>query len=207
MSETPSRFTAPLQVVLMFVIIIATILLGFLMMPSTQEERDRLLSELGTTNHGTLLTPVKDIAALNLSDSNGDPWLWSANKAKWRLLIPGGQNCEDGCDKILYTARQVHVRLGKNSHRLERVFLALDGEISPQLAAKFKDSYPYQKTLYTDRSGFAAWLADTNSQWAASKAEAILVDPSGVAMMVYDEHHSGNDMLEDINHLLKYSPE
>lgn len=207
MSETPSRLTAPLQVILMFAIILATILLGFLMMPDSQEERDQLLGELGTTNHGTLLEPAVSLEKLELADNNGNPWRLADRKPKWRLLIPGGVNCEGDCEKLLYTTRQVHVRLGKYAHRIERLYVAVDGRIGSSLSEHLLKDHSYVDVVNTSRGAFESWLGGTNSHWRHGKAEAILVDPAGLAMMVYDAGHSGNDMLEDINHLLKYSPE
>lgn len=207
MSESPTRFKAPLQVVLMFAIIIATLLLGFFMLPKTQEERDQLLAELGTTNHGLLLNPTRTLADLPLGDSEGNPWAWQQQRPKWRLLIPAGSSCTDDCDQMLYITRQMHLRLAKHANRLERVYLALDGAVSPELADNIKTNHPYLKTLHSNRAAFGQWLAGTNSNWRDGAVEAILVDPSGLAMMVYDGQHSGSDMLEDINHLLKYSPD
>lgn len=207
MSETPSRSSAPLQVILMFAIILATILLGFFMMPSSKDERDKLLGELGTTNHGMLLDPVRQITDLPLRDDSGAPWRWQDQKPKWRLLIPSGTRCEGECADLLFVTRQVHVRLAKYSNRIERVYVALDGAIDPSLAQDLEKNHPYLRVLHGGRSEFSRWLEGTNSGWRDGKAEAILVDPAGVAMMVYDARHNGNDMLEDINHLLKYSPE
>src|SRR5690606_10853162 len=87
MTEARSRYSAPLQVLLMIGIIAATIVLGFFMMPDTSEERDRLLGELGTTNHGTFLVPVRDLAELPLRDGAGAAVDWREGKPKWRLLI------------------------------------------------------------------------------------------------------------------------
>lgn len=205
MTEATSKSSAPFQVILMFAIIIATVLLGFFMLPSTQEERDRLLGELGTTNHGILLNPVRPIDDLPLRDAAGLDWQWQDHKPKWRLLIPTTAVCEGECDKMLYNTRQVHIRLGKYTHRLERILVATDGALAPSLSESIKTEHPYLKVMTTDSESFAQWLAGTNSDWHQGKAEALLVDPAGVAMMVYDARHEGNDMLEDINHLMKYS--
>jgi len=207
MSQAPPRFNAPFQVILMFAIILATILLGFFMMPGNQEERDQLLRELGTTNHGILLDPVVFLKDLPFSDADGKPWLFEEKKPKWRLLIPGGARCEDECENLLYITRQVHMRLAKYSHRVERFYVALDGQVTPELKQHLSNNHSNLTLIQAPRTAFDAWLAETNSRWSAGTVEAILVDPAGVAMMVYDASHSGNGILEDINHLLKYSPE
>jgi len=208
MTETPSRKTAPYQVLLMFAILIATIALGFFMMPSSQEERDRLLGELGTTNHGTLLKPAKEITALSLLDENGAPWEFKDQKSKWRMLIiPAAGGCDSDCEQLLYLSRQVHVRLAKHSNRLERAFVATEGLPGPALSKEIADNHPHIRVLHTSAANLAAWLEGSGSRAAEGVAEVVLVDTSGLAMMVYDKRHDGNDMLEDISHLLKYSPQ
>ncbi len=207
MTEARSRYSAPLQVLLMIGIIAATIVLGFFMMPDTSEERDRLLGELGTTNHGTFLVPVRDLAELPLRDGSGAAVNWREGKPKWRLLIPAGTDCLAECDEVLYSTRQVHVRLGKYSQRLERVLIATQGPLDPDLSARLETEHAFVKVWFADGESFANWLRGTNAGWRQGQGLALLVDPAGVAMMVYDVRHLGNDMLEDINHLMKYSPE
>lgn len=205
MTERPVTATAYLQVILMFAIIIFTLLLGFYMIPGDREERDRLLNELGTTNHGTFLLPVKSIAELPLTDDRGEPWRWEEHKPKWRMLIPSNENCDNDCQQLLYTTRQVHIRLGKYSHRLERLLVTTDGQITPELSDTLRKEHPYLQVVHTDSDALARWLAETNRPWHEGQTEVILVDPAGRAMMTYDVTSPGNDVLEDLNHLLKYS--
>jgi hypothetical protein len=206
-SETPTKSTAPFQVILMFVIIVATIALGFFMVPSSDEERAQLLGELGTTNHGTLLSPMVSIDDFPLTDPEGEPWRWQDHKPKWRILILGDADCAGGCAELLFVTRQVHVRLGKYSHRLERLYVNTDESLSPALAEDLAANHHYVKVVNGRASELAEWLSGNSSQHNEGVAEAILVDPAGRAMMVYDARHNGNGMLEDINHLLKYSGE
>ncbi|KJS09362.1 MAG: hypothetical protein VR73_02680 [Gammaproteobacteria bacterium BRH_c0] len=204
-AQNPSRFTAPLQVVLMLVIVIATIVAGFVMMPSNKEEEASLLGRLGTTNHGTLLIPVRDIAQLQLLDESGNPWRWDEHKAKWRMLIPSGSRCEQECQELLYVTRQTHLLLGKNTGRFERIYLNLDATIDPQTSEYFEKEQPYLKILNTDSAGFGRWLADSNLSWQEGTMVAVLVDPAGQAMMFYTPGQPGTHLLEDLSHLLRYS--
>ena len=207
MAKSPSRFHAPLQIVLMFAIIIATILLGFYMFPSSEEERERLLSELGTTNQGEFLKPAMDIAGLDFAAADGSPWTPQGAKPKWRLFIVAGEQCQSSCRELLYLSRQVHIRLGKNSHRFERVLLVTGPFPAGEFAATLEREHPYLKVLKTDQGALEQWLGETNSEWTPANAEALLVDPAGIAMMRYDESHGGTELLEDLDHLLKYSHE
>ena len=205
MSERSGNPRAYIQVLLMFAIIIATIALGFFMMPSSQQEHDQLLQQLGTTNHGTLLVPLKPVQELALTDPGGNPWQWDDYKPKWRLLLLSDNRCDGECGELLYTTRQVHIRLGKNSHRFERLLLATRGELDAGLEATIEETHPYLKVIQGDAAQISAWLADTSSPWQPGEGKAIVVDPAGMAMMTYDTGHDGNGILEDLNHLLKYS--
>lgn len=207
MTEQTAKSGAHLQVMLMFAIIIATLALGFFMFPSSQEERDQLLNELGTTNHGTLLVPMAPITGLALSDEAGNPWRWADHKPKWRLLIPSAATCEGECAELLFTTRQVHVRLGKYTHRLERFLVATEGGLAAEFHESLKTDHPYLKVVQADKDELIQWLAQTNSPWQPGQGKVILVDPEGMAMMVYDTSQTGNDMIEDLDHLLKYSAE
>lgn len=208
MSETPSKSSAPLQVLLMFAIMLATVLLGFYMIPGSDEERARLLTELGTTNQGVLLNPVVEIADLGLQAEDGAPWRWQDHRPKWRMVLRGDASCEQDCAELLYLSRQVHIRLGKYSQRFERVYVVEGAEaLSPELEENIRDNHPFLKVVYAEPGAMENWLSGTNSGTPKGIEELVLVDPSGVAMMIYNAQHTGNQMLEDLNHLLKYSAE
>lgn len=208
MSETPSKSSAPMQVLLMFAIMLATVLLGFYMIPGSDEERTRLLNELGTTNQGVLLNPVVAIADLGLQDGDGAAWRWQDHRPKWRMVLRGDAFCEGDCAELLYLSRQVHIRLGKYSQRFERIYVVEgDDALSPELEENIRENHPFLKVVYAEPGAMETWLSATNSATPKGVEELVLVDPSGVAMMVYNGQHTGNQMLEDLNHLLKYSAE
>lgn len=205
MNDRNPRFTNHLQLLLMVVILVATLLLGFYMMPRSPAEREQLLRELGTTNHGQLLIPPRSIAELHLQDSDGKPWSRPGPSPKWQLLIVSGDRCGESCQQLLYTTRQVHVRLGKYTSRLQRVYLGLAGQLAPAELEALKKNHPYLQPVYADRETFMAWLGALDSNLTKLSGLALLVDPRGDAMMAYTTSHSGNEMLEDLNHLFKYS--
>lgn len=207
MSDKPTKNTAPLQLLLMVAIVLGTIVAGFLMFPDTQQERDELLSELGTTNQGTFLIPPRPLDGLGLESADGEPWRVAEHERKWRLVIPGGAGCRDQCREMVYRTRQVHKLLGRDTGRLERLYLSLDDSLEDETSAYFEKEHPYLDVVYADRSAFATWAENTNLGWQAGTIRALLVDPRGDAMMFYTPEHEGNQILEDLKHLLKYSPD
>lgn len=208
MTNDNSRRSFPWQVILMFAIIVGTMLAGYLMVPTTDEQRQKLVAELGTTNEGVLMQPVVQINDLRLVDSNGQTWRHEDQRRKWRLLVVATGDCSQACRDRLYQTRQVHIRLAKHATRVERVFVDLgggpdDGSFKTFLATE----HPHVQHLFADPADLALWLEDTNLVLSEGEVPAIVVDPVGGAMMFYNEGHEGTQMLEDLNHLLKFSRE
>lgn len=190
------------QVLLMVGIVATVLAAGFLVFPKTGEQRAALLGALGTTNHGELLSPPLPIQALALQKQNGAAWDFARQKPKWRLLIVGDESCSGSCGDMLHLTRQLHKRLGKNAHRLERIYLS-GALLKEDLVNRISQDHPYLVVLEADPQVLETWLQQAPH---VEKGNALLIDPKGLAMMRYGPGHEGNGMLEDINHLLKYSP-
>ncbi|HEY8385495.1 MAG TPA: hypothetical protein VIK82_04670 [Porticoccaceae bacterium] len=207
MSEGNKSYSAPLQVLLMLGIVIATIIAGFVMNPRTDEDRQALVDTLGTKNHGVLLSPTRDIAELGLRREDGTPWEIPEGSLRWRLLIPAVEQCDEDCRQMLYITRQVHIRLNKQAHRVERAYVSLDGGIDPSLKAFLDHEHPHILALEVDRDRFEHWLDDSQLEWRPDRQVALLVDPVGRAMMFYTTEQPGTHILLDLEHLLKHSPQ
>ncbi len=205
--DQPASKAAKLQVGLMVLILVATILAGFMLMPETQEQRDQLIARLGTTNQGQLISPTLPLDKLALTDGDGNPWDWRQQDRKWRILLPGDSACRDQCRDMVYLTRQVHMLQAKNVRRIERVYINLDDELNPKTANYFEQEHPYLEVLHADSREFEQWLAGADSGWQPGIMRAILVDPRGEAMMLYTPDHTGDQMDEDLRHLLRYSPD
>lgn len=201
------------QVWLMIVMLGGVMIAGFLLFPTTQEQRNSLLSSLGTTNHGEFVLPLVSIEALKLLDAEGTPWQLSEQKHKWRLFIAGGGECVEQCREMLYLSRQVHISLGKYSRRFERLYLALDGELSDETAGYIQQNHPFLKVYRGSSQELEDLLKATNAPLTFSSGKqddrmrAYLVDQKGLVMMSYTLANNGSEMIEDIEHLMKYSPE
>ena len=180
---------------------------GFLLFPNDDGQRDRLLSVLGTNNRGVLLNPIILMEDMPLIDQQGEAWLWQEQAPKWRLLLPFVGNCEDACRDFLYTSRQVHIRLDKKTQRVKRVFLNLGAPLDDEMNAFLKREHPYLTVVRGELETFSTLVGATNAQWSADTSRLFLVDQQGVAMMYYTPEHDGSDLLGDLKHLIKYSPE
>lgn len=158
-----------------------------------------------TINEGELLTPARNIADIELSSANGDKVLFANEEPRWRYLILGGEQCGGECEKLLYTTRQVHIRLGDKAHRVERMLVTAEA-LSEQRHQEMRAEHPRLRFATADRVQLDRWLASSDHP-ELGRPSALLVDQNGFAMMVYDNRHTGNQLLKDIKRLLKYSYE
>ncbi|OUS15497.1 hypothetical protein A9Q88_10605 [Gammaproteobacteria bacterium 50_400_T64] len=210
MNETTNKTTSKtskLPLILIITITIAVMLSGFLLMPGDDGERNRLLSILGTNNRGTLLQPVVLMADMPLTDQQGESWLWQDQTPKWRLLLPFVGECDETCREFLYISRQVHIRLDKKTQRVKRVFLNLGAPLDDEMKAFISREHPYLTVVRGNEATFMALIAASQSGWSAEESRLFVVDQQGVAMMYYTPEHEGSDLLRDLKHLIKYSPE
>ena len=203
----PKNKTSKRPLWLIIAITFSVLVGGFLLFPNSDEERDWLLSILGTNNQGTLLNPVVSLGDLSFTDQENTAWSWQEQTPKWRVLLPVVGFCDDECREFLYISRQVHVRLDKKTQRVRRVLLNLGEPFDDEMNAFLKKAHPYLTVIRGDEAAFLTFFAATNAKWSDSTSRLFVVDQQGVAMLFYTPEHEGSDLLTDLKHLLKYSPE
>jgi len=196
---------------LMIAMLAGVIVAGFLMFPKTEEQRNSLLSRLGTTNHGEFVLPPVPMTDLELMDTDQSSWRLADQKAKWRMVIAGGGSCVEQCREMLYLTRQVHISLGKYSRRFERLYFSLGEDLVQETSEYIKLNHPFLKVLKADKHVFETMLKETNAPLQLSgdsgTMRAYLIDQKGLIMMSYNLANEGNEIIEDIEHLMKYSPQ
>ncbi|MEX2964016.1 hypothetical protein [Microbulbifer sp. TYP-18] len=159
----------------------------------------------GTINEGDLLHPAVDLSLLPMREQGTEPVQLAGEPVKWRYLIFSDRNCGSDCEKLLYTSRQVHIRLGEKADRLERMLITSTSLPADQQQT-LSEQHPRLRFLVVPSEEFARLQSDTGVL-NRNQPEALLVDQAGFAMMAYDNHHTGNQLLKDIKRLLKYSYE
>ncbi|MBR88609.1 MAG: hypothetical protein CMK38_06670, partial [Porticoccaceae bacterium] len=92
---------AMLQIWLMFLVMGIVLASGFFLIPKTEDERQKMISFLGTTNTGEIVTPVADFVSLAPSTPSVKP--------KWKILVAETNECSDICEQMIYNMRQVHM--------------------------------------------------------------------------------------------------
>ena len=205
MSET-SNGGGKYQLWLIILMVAGVFAGGFVLIPSNEEDKARLLNLLGTSNKGVLLMPAVPIAGL-ASTREDKSWRWAELKPKWRLVLPIANGCDQACRDMLYTSRQVHIRLDKKAHRVGRVLLNLGSPLDEETLVFLQREHVYLKLVSADLKDFADLLEPTNADWQERVSRLFVLDQRGDLMMFYTPEHNGGDILADLRHLIKYSPE
>ncbi len=158
----------------------------------------------GTTNKGELLVPPQPIQELVLNDQEDSlKTLYLSDTKKWRMLVPVTKSCNETCQNHLYISRQVHIRLAEKAYRVERILLLLDTFSDAELE-RLKQEHPSTIVANSDASSLSNWLQGAKLP-SAPIDYFYLVDQEGFAMMRYDSEHTGQDLLDDVKKLLKFT--
>ena len=137
--------------------------------------------EGGKTNFGTLVYPAQEL---------NPAWLNVPLQGKWTLLIarPAGecQLKDEKCIEALFLMRQVKVAMGRESKRVQLLWVNTDGKtIDPEVAKAYDQqaagfkvvALPADLKLKTE---FENWL---NKEGAGQQIQ--LIDPSPAKMMYF----------------------
>ncbi|MEO0442798.1 MAG: hypothetical protein AAFZ92_03520 [Pseudomonadota bacterium] len=158
-----------------------------------------------TTNKGDLLEsplPIADLE-LNLNEQDKLTRLYQGNDKRWRILVPVDSPCKDPCANFLYLTRQVHIRLAQDAYRVERILLLLD-ELPHGQIKKLTQEHPNSIIVNSNIDALTQWLQKNDAPKSAS-GYFYLIDQEGYAMMRYGEQHTGQNLLDDLKKLLKFT--
>jgi len=156
----------------------------------------------GKTNLGTLVYPAQEFNAA---------WLDTPTQGKWTLLIARpADDCQlkdEKCIEALFLMRQVRVAMGRESGRLQLIWVNTDGKpVDPEVIKIYDEKVAGLKivALPADpklRSEFEAWL---NKEGAGQQIQ--LLDPTPAKMMYFPVTNSPKEfssMKKDLEKLLK----
>jgi hypothetical protein len=151
----------------------------------------------GHVNYGELIepSPLPD-DALRMLD--GKPFRWTDVRGDWVLLVADRAGCDERCRTKLLYIRQVRLAQGKETERVERVWLVTDaGSPDPRLL----EEHPGLRIVRADSSA-AVKMLPVNT----SAAERIyVIDPLGNLMMRFPPDPDPRRMLKDLSRLLRHS--
>ncbi|WP_372860936.1 hypothetical protein [Spongiibacter sp.] len=194
------------QVTLILAIPIVVIALSSLLFVLAQKN----VLNFGTVNRGSLIQPPVQLGELKPARLDGSEFMFDTPESLWLFMVVGGRDCRDACERMLYLTRQTHVALGKKMGRVERIYLATDGPLSPQLRDFIEAEHSDMTVVYADGSDFVGAFQQLPSSPLDARSFYI-VDPLGWVMMVYRAADTetdtlttlGKDVLKDMRRLLK----
>lgn len=158
--------------------------------------------EGGKTNFGTLVQPVQDM---------NPAWFDIPFNGKWTLLVarPAGECTikNESCLEALFLMRQLRIAVGRESGRVQLVWVNTDGKpVDPEVLLAYDQKtagfqiidLPVDPKL---RAEFDIWL---NRDEAGQKIQ--LIDPSPAKMMIFPVTNSPKEfgsMKKDLEKLLR----
>ncbi|EAQ97561.1 hypothetical protein [Congregibacter litoralis] len=175
-----------------------------------------LVGALGTSNRGQLVQPPRQATEAGWSDAAGEQFAMGSS-AKWSLVIPQrGANCETACERRLYEVRQIHMALGKELGRAQRLLVtdaALEDLTLNVEALSDQRPLPDDFATYVEREqrGMSLWHSGTDGfatmfpEYVEHPDSWYLMDPAGWVMMRYDQSVSYKDVISDLKFLMKNS--
>lgn len=180
-----------------------------------------LVGTIGTANHGSLVEPPRQLSDAGFVDDAGAAFRWGDVEPRWTMVaVIQGPHCDHGCERRLYTMRQIHIALGREFDRIRRAFVSSEPIASVSLAPP-DTSLPGSAGV-TDVSSLASYAAKTQRdlltlslpepslaslfpEVSQSPAQWYLVDPAGWVMMRFDDEVSYKEVIADLKFLLKNS--
>lgn len=180
-----------------------------------------LIGAIGTANNGVLLNPPRQIGTVAFDDDTGADFAWQDLDRRWTMLIPvSNDQCDMACERRLYFTRQIHIALGRDFKRVQRVLVAKSpvSELTVSVPDSKPEGWPdafagnslksflelgHQGlvALSTDDAAFEELfeeLVEEPNQW-------YLVDQAGWVMMRFDDSLDYKSVMSDLKFLLKNS--
>ncbi len=157
----------------------------------------------GRTNYGTLILPTRSMPAFPLTTLDGQTVPTQSLRGQWLLVVVGPSTCAADCEKRLFMQRQLREMLGRESGRLDKIWLVTDNApLSPALGAAVTAVPPVQ-VLRAARDVVAAWLQPATGQ--ALEDHLYVVDPMGEWMMRLPANAEPARAKRDLDRVLRAS--
>lgn len=203
MSESESRESAPRRSGQLKLVFLASLFFGPLAIAWVWYAHvDQWMPEQ-RGNHGTLISPARPLSDVRLITPDGEGLDLEFFRHHWTLAVFGNENCDPACQQQLYLTRQVRTRLGRESHRVQRL-LILPADRS--VAGGFEGHGDLAVGVVSDTG--AKWLEAFRvapSDDPVGSLRVYIVDPLGNVMMHFAADAPPEDLYLDLKRLLRIS--
>jgi cytochrome oxidase Cu insertion factor (SCO1/SenC/PrrC family) len=160
-----------------------------------------------TRNHGDLVRPAKPLNAFDLQRQDGSPFTLEDMKHKWTIVYIGNDSCDQTCADLLYKTRQSRLAQGKEMSRVQRLFVLNQVQLSPAERSTIQTSHPELIVANGNENQLAGFIRQfaIDGKDVAAARRIYLVDPLGNLMMSYESDFKGEDLIKDLERLLRVS--
>lgn len=153
----------------------------------------------GTVNKGTLLPEPVQLTELKLDIDSGP--LKDEFPGKWSIVQFVSGDCKEKCWETLYSSRQINIRLSKDSDRVVRYLINIDGnKLSKESVERIVEEYPLLNIGKIDSD-----LVPLTVSERIQDSPYILFDPLGNGILIYDSTLPSGELLKDIKKVLQNS--
>ena len=198
--EQTSKQGKPWPVIIMLSMLLFVFIAGYVLSPRTEDGKLWWVDILGTTNHGILLNPVVELSDGDLLTESGVQWP-AMNNSTFKLVVINRGSCEQRCQDMLHSTRQLHVRLNRDYKDVERGYLFMDASV--EAATEAISEWPDYSLLKLGNTRLVDGLAATDISISDESPILLLINPINIGMLVYTAEHSGSEVLEDLEHVLE----
>ena len=153
-------------------------------------------------NHGELIQPPRPLKLFSITGERDYLFSNKDIEGKWTLLYLGSDQCNLHCEADLFKMRQVRLVLGRDSQRVQRIFLALTDEIDLVENNSVLNKHEDMQTTVINKSQFYNHLPQFKDM---QEDRIYLIDPLGNLMMFYPNDATAKGMKKDLKRLLKVS--
>jgi len=160
------------------------------------------------SSNGEMITPPKPInmpqGLLPLNGKVPQADLWHD---KWRLVYVISGSCEKVCQERLHIMRQLHVSMGKESDRMQRLLIVQAADSLATEVQAIQQQYPDLIVISKPEPDVKTLMLqfDLPGEPAGQSTRIYLVDPLGNLMMSYPLKVEPAAIRKDLVKLLTYA--
>jgi cytochrome oxidase Cu insertion factor (SCO1/SenC/PrrC family) len=190
----------------LMLLLLASLFFGPLLLASLwYSHADRWPLPEQRANHGQLISPARPLSTLKLLDLKGKLIPAERLQGRWSLVYLGSPVCDAKCEHLLYQTRQVRTALGKDTDRVQRVYLLASVPPDPARLEALRSLHPDLLLAVLASPETVAQFPEADAAVLWSGQQLYVVDPLGNLMMRYGADQDPKDMLADFKRLLRLS--
>lgn len=164
------------------------------------------LQQLRLSHHGDLIKPVININSVVFHDPvQKISFKGKALKGKWWLIYVAPTRCYQDCQNTLYNMQQIRLALGKNTSKVERLYISNPYCPISTCEQTASQSFAQMKRANLEKAEFDGLFGMSNNAGEDTQGDLYILDPQGNLMMYYPGNKEARDILSDIKRLVKIS--